>query len=79
MQDALTATKSWNLREKVTEKYLYASAASEKKLSAFNKRKENESTSISKKEASKYLSTQNKKQDENINTALAEALAKLKL
>jgi DNA topoisomerase-3 len=49
------------------------------KLSAFNKRKENESMSISKKEASKYLSTQNKKQDENINTALAEALAKLKL
>lgn len=49
------------------------------KLSAFNKRKETEKTSISNKEASKYLAKQNKKQDENINTALAEALAKLKL
>ncbi len=49
------------------------------KLSAFNKRKENEKSSISNKEASKYLSKQNKKQDENLNTALADALAKLKL
>jgi DNA topoisomerase-3 len=49
------------------------------KLSAFNKRKESESTSISKKEAAKFLSKQNKKSDENINTALADALAKLKL
>jgi DNA topoisomerase-3 len=49
------------------------------KLSAFNKRKENESTSISKMEASKYLTKQNKKEDENINTALADALKKLKL
>lgn len=49
------------------------------KLSAFNKRKQNENTSISKKEASKYLTKQNKKEDENINTALADALKKLKL
>ena len=49
------------------------------KLSAFNKRKETEKTSISKKEASKYLSKQNKNEDENINTALADALKKLKL
>lgn len=49
------------------------------KLSAFNKRKENEKTSISNKEAAKFLSKQNKKQDENLNTALADALAKLKL
>lgn len=49
------------------------------KLSAFNKRKETENKSISKKEAAKYLTKQNKKQDENINTALADALAKLKL
>ena len=49
------------------------------KLSAFNKRKSSESTSISKKEAAKYLSKQGNKQDENINTALADALAKLKL
>jgi DNA topoisomerase-3 len=49
------------------------------KLSAFNKRRENEKTSISSKEATKFLSKQNKKQDENLNTALADALAKLKL
>jgi len=49
------------------------------KLSAFNKRKETESKAISKKEAVKYLSKQSNKQDENINTALADALAKLKL
>lgn len=49
------------------------------KLSAFNKRKENEKTSISSKEAAKYLVKQNKKESENINTALADALAKLKL
>ncbi len=49
------------------------------KLSVFNKRKQNESTSISKKETSRYLLKQNKKEDENINTALADALKKLKL
>lgn len=48
------------------------------KLSAFNKRKETEKTSISKIEASKYLSKQNKNEDENINTALADALKNLK-
>jgi len=36
-------------------------------------------TSISKKEASKYIEKQGNKQDEMINTALADALAKLKL
>lgn len=49
------------------------------KLSAFNIRKQNEKTSISKKEATNFLSKQNKNKDENINTALADALAKLKL
>ncbi|HOW23897.1 MAG TPA: DNA topoisomerase III [Sedimentibacter sp.] len=49
------------------------------KLSAFMKRKENEKTSISSREAAKYLSKLNKKSDENINTALADALKKLKL
>lgn len=49
------------------------------KLSAFNKRKENEKGSISNKEAAKYLSKQDSKQEENLNTALADALAKLKL
>lgn len=49
------------------------------KLSTFSKRKENEKTAISGKEAAKYLAKQSKKQDEGLNTALADALSKLKL
>ncbi|NLJ57815.1 MAG: DNA topoisomerase III [Tissierellia bacterium] len=49
------------------------------KLSSFNKRKEREKKSISNKEAARYIAKQNKKQDESINTALADALSKLKL
>lgn len=49
------------------------------KLSAFNKRKENETASISKKEAARYLSKQGRKDDENINTGLADALKGLNL
>ncbi len=48
------------------------------KLSSFNKRKEEEKTSISNKEVAKYMAKQSKKQDKGINTALADALAKLK-
>ena len=49
------------------------------KLSAFNKRKENEKASISNREAAKYLAKLNKKSEININTALADSLKKLKL
>ncbi len=49
------------------------------KLSAFNKRKQNETSSVSNKDAMKYINKQSKKEDEPINTALADALAKLKL
>lgn len=49
------------------------------KLSTFNeKRKNNQNSKVSKKEVSSYLKKQNK-QEEPINTALADALAKLKL
>lgn len=48
------------------------------KLSAFNKRKENEKQSISSKDAERYLKKQKKEQNENINTALADALKKIK-
>jgi len=47
------------------------------KLSAFNNRKKGEGRSISRKEASKYLNQQ-KKADEPINSALADALSQLK-
>lgn len=49
------------------------------KLSTFNeRRKNNQNTNVSKREVSSYLKKQNK-QEEPINTALADALAKLKL
>jgi DNA topoisomerase-3 len=49
------------------------------KLSAFNERKKTESSNVSKRDVSKFLKEQNKSKDEPINSALAEALAKLKL
>jgi len=49
------------------------------KLSAFNERKKKENTNVSKKEVANYLKKQSKKKEEPINTALADALAKLKL
>lgn len=48
------------------------------KLSAFNERKKKEKSNISKKEASQYLKEQRKTGSEPINSALADALAKLK-
>lgn len=71
--------KKLELRGEGEGKIFVCKCGYREKLSAFNKRKENEQTSISNKEASKYLVKQNKKQDENLNTALADALAKLKL
>lgn len=46
------------------------------KLSVFEQRKKNETPALSKKELNKYLKTQNS--NENINTALADALSQLK-
>lgn len=48
------------------------------KLSAFNERKKQESSNVSKKEVANYLKQQNKQEDVG-NNALAEALAKLNL
>lgn len=71
--------KKLELRGEGEGKIFVCKCGYREKLSAFNKRKENEKISISNKEASKFLAKQNKKQDENLNTALADALAKLKL
>jgi DNA topoisomerase III len=49
------------------------------KLSAFNERKKTESGKVSKKDVSKFLKEQKKDNNEPLNSALAEALAKLKL
>lgn len=46
------------------------------KLSAFNKRKSQQKSKLSKQEVNKYL---NRQEDENINSPFADALAKLKL
>jgi len=48
------------------------------KLSSFNKRKKGEGSTLSKKEASKFIKEQEKKADEPINSALADALKNLK-
>ena len=47
------------------------------KLSSFNKRKQEEKKTASKKDIQKYLKNQNKK-EESFNNPFADALAKLK-
>ncbi|MDR5658815.1 DNA topoisomerase III [Serpentinicella sp. ANB-PHB4] len=49
------------------------------KLSSFNERKKKQGNNASKREVSKYLKEQKKASEEPINTALADALKKLKL
>lgn len=49
------------------------------KLSSFNERRKQEKSNLSKKEVSRYLKDQKKAKEEPINTALADALSKLKL
>lgn len=71
--------KKLELRGEGEGKIFVCKCGYREKLSAFNKRKENEKTTISKKEASKFLAKQNNDKNESINTALADALAKLKL
>ena len=48
------------------------------KLSSFNERKKKETTNLTKKDVSNYLKDQNKKSNEPVNSALADALSKLK-
>lgn len=49
------------------------------KLSAFNERRKESKNTVSKKDVSRYLKEQKKSKDEPINSALADALSKLKL
>jgi len=49
------------------------------KFSAFKERKKKEETNVSKKDVAKYLREQKKSSEEPINSALADALSKLKL
>ncbi|NLN47803.1 MAG: DNA topoisomerase III, partial [Clostridiales bacterium] len=49
------------------------------KLSSYNERRKKEATNLSKREVETYLRKQGKGKEEPMNTALADALAKLKL
>lgn len=71
--------KKLELRGQGEGQIFVCSCGHREKLSTFNeKRKQNQNTKVSKKDVSNYLKKQNK-QEEPINTALADALAKLKL
>lgn len=49
------------------------------KLTAFNERKKKENSKLSKQDVTRYLKEQRKENNQPVNSALAEALAKLKL
>ncbi|MFZ5967751.1 MAG: DNA topoisomerase III [Bacillota bacterium] len=71
--------KKLELRGEGEGQIFVCSCGHREKLSAFNERKKQDKGGVSKKEVSKYLKEQKKAKDEPINTALADALAKLKL
>lgn len=71
--------KKLELRGEGEGQIFVCSCGYREKLSAFNQRKKTESAAGSKQEINRFLREQNKKSDEPMNTALAEALAKLKL
>lgn len=71
--------KKLELRGEGEGQIFVCSCGYKEKLSAFNERKKQESGKLSKREVSKYLKEQKKENNEPINSALAEALSKLKL
>ncbi|MGF7060456.1 DNA topoisomerase III [Brassicibacter mesophilus] len=71
--------KKLELRGEGEGQIFICSCGHREKLTAFNQRKKKQNNISSKKEVSKYLKEQKKKNDEPINSALADALAKLKL
>ncbi|MFS1512970.1 DNA topoisomerase III [Chengkuizengella sp. SCS-71B] len=72
--------KKMELRGEGEGQIFVCSCSYREKLSSFQKRKEKEQhNKASKRDVSQYMKKQNKKDEEPINTALADALAKLKL
>ncbi|MBM7615483.1 DNA topoisomerase III [Alkaliphilus hydrothermalis] len=71
--------KKLELRGEGEGRIFVCSCGHREKLSSFNERKKVEKNKPSKKETQKFLKEQKKKAEEPINTALADALAKLKL
>lgn len=71
--------KKLELRGEGEGQIFFCKCGYREKLSSFNERKKKESSNVSKKDVAKFLKEQNKKDDEPMNSALAEALANLKL
>ncbi len=71
-----TCHKKMEMRGEGEGKMFTCSCGYREKLSAFTKRREGEKGSINKREVQKFI--QHQKGNESINTALADALAKLK-
>ncbi|WP_128894273.1 DNA topoisomerase III [Longirhabdus pacifica] len=70
--------KKMELRGEGEGQIFVCSCSYREKLSAFQKRKGEQKNNVSKKEVSTFLKKQNKDNDEPMNTALADALAKFK-
>lgn len=70
--------KRLELRGEGEGRIFTCSCGHREKLSAFNERKKKYKNGVSKKDVSRYINKQKKKNNEPINTELADALAKLK-
>lgn len=71
--------KKLELRGEGEGKIFVCSCGYREKLSSFNERREKENTKVSKKDVAKYLKEQERGKNEPINSAMADALSKLKL
>ncbi|SHF04274.1 DNA topoisomerase III [Clostridium fallax] len=70
--------KKLELRGEGEGKIFVCSCGYKEKLSAFNERKKKDNSKVSKRDVNKYLKNQSKENDEFGNSALADALSKLK-
>lgn len=71
--------KKLELRGEGEARIFVCACGHKEKLAAFNARKKQEGAAVSKKDVAKYLQKQQQATEEPLNTALAEALRKLKL
>ncbi len=69
--------KKMEIRGEGESKLFFCSCGYREKLSAFNKRRDSEKSALNKKDVNSFLNQQNK-DDGNFNSAMADALAKLK-
>lgn len=71
--------KRLELRGEGEGRYFLCQCGHKEKLSAFNERKKKEKSTASQREVARFMKEQQKEANKPINTALADALAKLKL